>query len=650
VNGWTGRESVLRELDELLTRDKAKHPAGIAVITGMAGVGKTTAAVHWAHRTLSRFPDGQLYLNLRGFDPLLPPLTPNEAVHALLRGLGSTADSSAELEAQAAQYRSELSQRQMLVLLDNVADAEQVRPLLPGNPDCFLVVTSRHELPGLIALGARPIRLGPLPAAEAELLLAERFGINRESGAKELAALCAGLPLALTVVGARVALRPGFGLDGLHSESRLDVLSGPDARADVRAVLSWSYRALSAEAARVLRLLGVHPGPDVGAAAVASMAGVSVQQARLQLEELRRAHLVEERAPGRFGLHDLLREYAAELASEHDSAEERQLVVRRILDHYRHSATAAARKLNPSRQLPKPGPAAAGVVPETVADRNEAIDWYDREHATLVAVVQLAEVHRHDSDAVDLAEVLRSHLNRSGHWQHWHDWTTVQQVAIRCARRAGDPAAEANALLVLARAFGRLGRYEDVFAPCEQSLDLYRRLGDQRGEAAVHQTLGTVTEFLQQYAQSLVHGQRSIELCRALGNEVGELTATHHLGVTYTKLGEYELALQYCLRALEWFKDKPEERVELAGIWDSLGLIHLQMGDAQQAADCYRRSVELYEAEGERYFHATALARVGDALEAAGDPAGAREHRLGGLAILDDLQHPEADAVRAKLG
>lgn len=224
VNGWTGRSSVLRELDELVARDKAKHPAGIAVITGMAGVGKTTVAVHWAHQALSKFPDGQLYLNLRGFDPLLPPLTPNEAVHGLLQALGVAAEPSAELDAQSARYRSEMSQRQMLVILDNVADAEQVRPLLPGTADCLLVVTSRNELPGLVALGARPIRLGPLTAAESELLLAERCGSARSAdeaaAIKELAALCSGLPLALSVVGARAALRPEFGLDVLGAELR----------------------------------------------------------------------------------------------------------------------------------------------------------------------------------------------------------------------------------------------------------------------------------------------------------------------------------------------------------------------------------------------------------------------------------------------
>lgn len=425
--------------------------------------------------------------------------------------------------------------------------------------------------------------------------------------------------------------------------SRLDGLSGPDARTDVRAVLSWSYRALPPEAARVLRLLGVHPGPEVGVAAVASIAEMPPRE---QLEELRRAHLIEERAPGRYVLHDLLRAYAEEQVTP----EERQAAVRRILDHYLHSALAASLKLNPARELPQVEPAVEGVVPELVADRGAAHDWYDKEHATLVAVVQLAEAQGFDRDTVNLAEALRSHLNRSGHWQHWHDWTTVQQSAIRSARRAGDEAAEANALLVLARAYGRVGQYEDVFAPCEASLAVYRRLGDQHGEAQCHQTLSTVTDFLQQYERSLEHARDSLALAQALGDKLSELTATHHIGVTYTHLGRYELALSYCLQALNWHEANMDEDVtELVGVWDSLGLIHLRMGDPHQAADCYRRSVEIYESEGERYFHATALDRVGDALEEAGDTAAAREHRLAALTILDDLQHPEADNVRAKL-
>jgi tetratricopeptide (TPR) repeat protein len=378
-------------------------------------------------------------------------------------------------------------------------------------------------------------------------------------------------------------------------------------------------------------------------AAVASIAGVSP---RAQLEELRRAHLIEERSPGRYLLHDLLRVYAEEQVA----AEERPAAVRRIVDHYLHSAMAGSLKLNPSRELPQVEPAAAGVVPELVADRRQAMEWFDQEHDTLVAVVQLAEVNGLDLDTVNLAEVLRSHLNRSGHWQHWHDWTTVQQSAIRSARRLGDRAAEANALLVLARAFGRLGQYEDVFAPCEASLALYRALGDQGGEAQCHQTLSTVTDFVQQYERSLEHARDALALAQALGDKLGELTATHHIGVTYTNLGQYELALSHCLQALNWHEANPNDDVtELAGVYDSLGLIHLRMGDPHQAADCYRRSVDIYAAQGERYFHATALARVGDALEEAGDTAAARDHRLAALTILDDLQHPESDNLRAKL-
>jgi tetratricopeptide (TPR) repeat protein len=295
-------------------------------------------------------------------------------------------------------------------------------------------------------------------------------------------------------------------------------------------------------------------------------------------------------------------------------------------------------------------PAVAGIVPEVVADRVEAIDWYDVEHATLMAVIQLAEAHELDRSVVDLAEILRTHLNRSGRWQHWHDWITVQESAIRSARRSGDQPGEANALLVLGRAYGRLGRYEEVVAPCEASREICRRLDDLYGQAQAEQTLSMVADFLLRHDLSLDHARRALDLYHVIGYGVGELTMTHHIGVTYTHLGQYELALSYCLQALSWLQDAPEaDYTELGGIWDSLGLIHLRMGDPHQAADYYGRSVGIYEEAGERYFHANALARVGEALAAAGDPVGAHEHRVSALAILDDLQHPDADTVRELL-
>ena len=296
----------------------------IVAIDGMAGVGKTALAVHWAHRVAALFPGGQLYVNLRGFDPNRSPVTPDEAVRGFLDALDVPPERvPATLEAQVGLYRSLLAGRRVLVLLDNASDAGQVRPLLPGAPGCVAVVTSRDQLAGLVTTaGAHPMTLDLPSADEARELLERRLGAARvaaeSAAADEIIALCARLPLALAIVATRAATQPGLPLATLAAELRaaaggLAEFTDPDLASDVRAVFSWSYRQLSPAAARLFRLLGMHPGPDIGLPAAASLAGQPAAEVRPLLTELARAHLIE-RAAGRYAFHDLLRAYAAELA------------------------------------------------------------------------------------------------------------------------------------------------------------------------------------------------------------------------------------------------------------------------------------------------------------------------------------------------
>jgi hypothetical protein len=323
---FTGRDTELRFLTGVLEESESESAGGTVVISaigGMAGVGKTAVALQWAHEQAGRFPDGQLYANLRGFDPTGAPLSAATVMRSFLEALGvPVARIPANAEARLGLYRSMLVGRRMLIVLDNARDVGQVRPLIPASAGCMVLVTSRNQLTELIALdGAASLTVGLLALEEARELLARRLGderIAREQGAADLViGLCARLPLALNIAAAQALTRPAMPLSQLADElgdarHRLDVLSAGQDSADVRAVFSWSYRRLSAPAARLFRLLGLHPGPDISLPAAAGLAGLGHDETRRALDEMTSAHVVTEHSPGRYILHDLLRTYAAE--------------------------------------------------------------------------------------------------------------------------------------------------------------------------------------------------------------------------------------------------------------------------------------------------------------------------------------------------
>ena len=370
VAHFAGRTAQLAELQAW--RHEAASAGGAAkvlVIGGTAGAGKTALAVHWAHHSAEEFPDGQLYVNLRGFDPSGTPVAPGDALRWFLGAFGVSEEQIPDsVDAQAALYRSVLAGKQVLVILDNARDAAQVRPLLPGSQTCLAVVTSRARLPGLAATeGARLVQLDVLTADEAHELLASRLGERARAeadAAQQLTEACSRLPLALSIVAARVAARPYLPLADLAREladaqGRLEALDAGDPVASIRAVFSWSCEQLSAPAARMFRLLGLHGGPDVTVAAAASLAGVNRGEAAAAVAELADTHLIAEHAPGRYAVHDLLRAYAAYLARTTDSEADRREAVHRVLDHYLHTASAGSQVLNPVRPHITPGTAAA---------------------------------------------------------------------------------------------------------------------------------------------------------------------------------------------------------------------------------------------------------------------------------------------------
>ncbi len=369
VAGFAGRAAQLRWLHGLLP-----EAGPVALIAGTAGVGKTSLAIRFARQAASRFPDGQLYVNLRGFDPASAPVPPGTALSGFFDALGvPPRHVPVGLDAQSGLLRTLLDGKRVLLLLDNARDADQVRPMLPGSPGCLVLVTSRSQLTGLVvADGARLLPLGVLDAGEAASLLAGARPARVSAEPDAVAALvgrAAGLPLALSVTCARAASRPGALLRDLAAEladarDRLDALQTGDATTDLRAVFSWSVDKLSAPAARAFRLLSLHPGPDISAPAAASLIAAALPQARAALAELVRASLLTEDAAGRFGYHDLLRAYAAELSAATDSAADRDAALRRILDHYLRTAQAAAARLFPARSRLRLPPGQPDVIAE----------------------------------------------------------------------------------------------------------------------------------------------------------------------------------------------------------------------------------------------------------------------------------------------
>jgi DNA-binding SARP family transcriptional activator len=656
VRHFVGRVPELRALDQLLETPGGPGTVVISAIDGAAGVGKTALAVRFAHQAAGRFPDGQLYVNLRGFGPSGPPVTAQEAVRGFLDALGvPTVSIPAGLEAQAGLYRSLLAGKRMLIVLDNAADAAHARPLLPGAGGCLVVVTSRRQLTSLVAAeGASLLTLGLLTVGEARDLLARLLGAERieaePASADELVRLCARLPLALSVVAARAAARPGFPLAALAGElrgaqSRLDALAAGDAASDVRAAFSWSYQQLTTPAARMFRLLGLHPGPDISVPAAASLAGVPPAQARRTLGELARVHLLTESAPGRFAWHDLLRDYAAEQASARDSAAGRHQAARRALDHYLHTAHSAAVLLNPARgslDLAPPGP---GARPEDIADHGQALAWFRAEHRVLLAAITWAAEAGFNDLAWQLPWTTVPFFDSQ---VFWGDWAASQRTALAAAQRLGDRRGQARVHRDLGAACTQQGDYAAAHAHLQSALDLFTELGDHADQARVHYGLAWALECQGEYRAALGHAFRSLRTFRAAGYRVGEARALNAVGWCEALLGDYQQALDHLGQALRLYRELGEQLGESTAL-DSLGLAHHRLGEYHEAVRCYSRAADLRAEVGNRFRQAETLSCLGDTHQSAGHREAARDAWLRALAILDDLRHPDAGRVRVKL-
>ncbi|MEU4425793.1 BTAD domain-containing putative transcriptional regulator [Actinoplanes sp. NPDC024001] len=661
VRAFTGRTDELAALDHLLTATGGEEPPlTVALLSGTAGVGKSALAVRWAHRVRDAFPDGQLYVNLRGYDAE-QPVAVADALAGFLTALGVPGpEIPPGADERAARFRSELTGRRMLVLLDNASSVEQVRSLLPGSGSCLVLVTSRDSLPALVAVhGAERIMLDLLPLPDAVALLRRLIGarVDREpAAAARLAAACARLQQALRIAAELAAERADVPLAELVTELsdhrvRLDLLdAGGDPHAEVRAVFSWSYQNLPAGAARAFRLLGLHPGETAHVDAVAALTGTGAGEARRLLGTLARASLVQAGRGSRYGMHDLLRAYAAELAAGHDPEADRRAALTRLFDHY-----------------------LAGAVAAMGAEPDAARAWIEAERPNLAAVCTYGAAHGWQRHTIALAATLFPYLDAGGPVA---EAATVTASAVSAARAIDDREAQARALSHLGRLHRRQGRLPEAAATYRQALILYAGLSAHAAEAVVLRNLGSVDWRLGDYRQAAEHYEQAWTLFRQLGDDAGQADALVRLGLIDARLGEpaeaaqrFESALEryaaigdrfseaYVLSLLARLPDRADlldraatdlerslaavrgsgDRTAEAYALTDLAGVQARRGRFAEAAGHLRRALVLHRRIGDRASEAEALNDLGQVLRAAGDAAEARVQHGQALALAEEI-------------
>jgi tetratricopeptide (TPR) repeat protein len=561
VRGFVNRTLDLERLDVILAEvGTSLNSIATCLVVGTAGVGKTSFAVHWAHRVVDHFPDGQLYVNLRGYDPG-PPVTADQALDRFLRAMDVAADAiPADLESRAALFRSLVAGRRFLIVLDNAATVGQVRPLLPGGTRSLVLVTSRSRLSGLMARdGAYRVSLGLLPEPEAvELLRGFTAGYrpaDDPAELEELAVLCARLPLALRIAAERAGSRPQMPLreliKDLRDESVLwDALSaGDDDESDaVRTVFAWSYRALTEEASLVFRLLGLHPGPDFCSAAAAALTGLPLGKVRRLLDDLVGAHLLEQPQPDRFQFHDLLRQYAIDQVRDKESPEAVQVAIRRVLLWYLHTADAAARLLVPEVRRDEPGDRGSAL---SFMDYTQASVWYEQERMNLLAATRVAE----DAEVYDVAWQLPLALYPIyAHRSQFDDWVTTSSLALAAVRRLGDRRGEADVLDSLGKAHVQAANQREGIEFQTAALLLRREIGDRVGEAISTNALGIARLRSRELSEALSWFEQTNVIANEMGHDYWIATSSNNIANVSLDLERYDDAIGLLRQALEIYR------------------------------------------------------------------------------------------------
>ncbi|MDT7724958.1 MAG: hypothetical protein QOI21_1534 [Actinomycetota bacterium] len=615
--------------DELTALSAAMAAQGgtvtVSAIGGPGGIGKTSLALKWAHRNVSRFPDGQLHVDLRGFGPSGAPMPTAVAIRRFLDALGvAPAAIPSDEDSQVALYRSLVAGKRLLVMLDNARGTGQVEPLLPGSESCTVLVTSRNRLGGLGVRGAQLLYLDVLADGDARELLKHHIGAQRMAeeprAAAELVRWCAGLPLALSIVASRAATQPGFPLDVLAKElrdssARLDALDAGDLNANLRAVFSWSYRALDRETAQVFRLLGPAPGPDISLTAAAALTGLTGSRVRGVLRVLVDAHLLQEYVPGRYRMDDLLRLYATELPDP-----DRRAGTRRLTDFYLHTARTAAHLLRPERQPIELNAPAPDCTPLPLTHRAAAAVWFTEEHACLLAALDDAgETGEHDS-VWKLAWTLSAfHVMRG----LVRDDLAAWRAGVAASRKLGEPVAQAVAQMFFGDACTRVGDHDTAVYHLRRALSHAERADDGAVLGDVHRALGWTLEQQGHLEQALDHTLHALGLFRSSGNVMREADALNSAGWLHARLGHHRQAVADCEQALALCRRHDHHRGEVVTL-DSLGFIAQRHGDHARALSYYRDALGLARDTDDSYDEAGILANMGEAYHALGQQREAR--------------------------
>lgn len=653
---FVGRAKELTELGQFQPQ-KDDPPADPVVVTvdGSPGVGKSSLAAYWAHSLADRFPDGQLWVDLRGFDSR-GPLCCDEALHGFLTALGVAAQAMPVAQStKESEFRNLMLGRRMLIVLDNARSSADVRALLPGTPGTLVVVTSRTRLDGLVIRdGAYRIGLDVLQLPDAVELLRLRSGLVDEDELTALAQWCSRLPLALSLAAARVHRDSGSPLADLREQrSRLDFLRTADPESDARTVFASSYIALPAAAARLFRLCGVHPGQDVDRHVCAALLGRSAPP-EAELTILDTANLMTATADGRFRRHDLLRDYAVELAETEETPQERRAAVARMLDHYLATALWANALIQPVRAHEYPEPENATVRPG-IRDYTSAMRWLETELATVLSLVELAANTGFDSHAWRLAWAYTTFLRRTGRRA---DRAAVHEKALVVVSRSGDRAARATTFRLRADALARLGRTDEAEELLRRSVEECTELGDVDGVrqanlslCRVYEGRGLPREALQFARLALSTVDADVEV--RVDGDIDVVTALAiadgliHLARQLSQLGEHEAALSAAERALAWYVrlGHPEGRAESLRI---LGRTEHRLGLLDDALRHYRGSIDCDQEIGDRFWEAHALDELADVYAELGDSEVARSMWSEAATILAESHHPDADRIRSK--
>ncbi|WP_181771347.1 ATP-binding protein [Amycolatopsis pittospori] len=653
---FIGREAELAKLSSFADRGRDGQPIAVAIVAGAPGVGKTALAVQWAHRQRERFPHGDLYCDLHGYAPG-PPTTPHEALAGFLTALevpGKMIPRS--LEAKSALFRSLVNDRRFVIVLDNVTSPDEVRALLPSTSGCFVMVTSRSSLSGLVVRnGAHRITLDMLTPAESEALLRKVIGPERadaEPGAiAELAGLCGHLPLALRIAAERVAAHPYLRLADLlgelTSEARtLDALeTGDDEMSALRPVFSWSYRALDPETARVFRVLGLHPGPTISVAAATVLTGSPPSDVRRRLDNLTGGCLLFEVDRDRFRFHDLLRVYAKECVDAEETPDERENAPKRLLEWYLACADSADRVLTPMRRRTPLGVTVERSDLLEFSSYGDALGWCEAEQATLVASVHAALAADWPEIACRLPLALWAFFTLR---KPWAEWIATYKAGVEAARRCADPFSEASLLAGLGIAHRDLCRFEEALRYLGSALAIRRRIGDAWGQGQALISLGIAYHEQREFVEALDYHGEALAVFQELDDEWGVAQTLHFLGLTNHELGRFDKAYENLQEALD-IRHRIGYRYGEAETLVGLALVFQKIDRSGESHGHLDRALEIRREMGDRYGEAAALDHLGQLWEATGEAGPARECWGDALKIFNELGAPRAADVYARL-